>query len=48
MAVFYGAQPLGNKIKYKEIVIYRIYNNKIAEGWAVSDVYGLQQQLIKK
>ncbi len=33
---------------YKEIFIYRISNGMLAEGWAVVDVAGLKEQLIKK
>jgi steroid delta-isomerase-like uncharacterized protein len=45
---FFGVPASGNKVAYKEIVIYRVEKGKIIEGWGVADVFGLQQQLIKK
>lgn len=45
---FYGAEPTGKKIRYAEMVTYRIENGKIAEAWSVADVYGLRQQLLTK
>ena len=36
------------KIDYKEMYIFRIAENKIAEGWVVADLNGLKEQLRKE
>lgn len=40
--------PTGQKIVLKGIAIYRIKNEKLAERWVISDVYGLLKKVQQK
>jgi steroid delta-isomerase-like uncharacterized protein len=42
---FRGIAPTGKKMTYTVILIWRFENDKMVEHWAVSDVYGMLQQL---
>ena len=42
---FQGIPPTGKTVAINEMTIYRISEGKIAEGWGVSDMLGLMQQL---
>lgn len=42
---FRGIPPTGKTAAITEMAIYRISEGKIAEGWNVSDMLGLMQQL---
>ena len=37
--------PTGNKVKFAQMVIYRMENGKIAESWQLHDFLSLYQQL---
>ncbi len=42
---FRGIPPTGKNVAITEMLIYRISEGKIAEGWSVSDMLGVMQQL---
>ena len=42
---FRGIPPTGKTAAITEMLIYRISKGKIAEGWSVSDMLGLMQQI---
>ncbi len=42
---FRGIPPTGKTAVITEMSIYRISKGKIAEGWSVSDMLGLMQQI---
>jgi predicted ester cyclase len=42
---FVGIAPTGKQITASGIVIHRIADNKVVEGWLVNDVLGIMQQL---
>jgi len=43
--VFRNIAPTGKKMSYTVIFIWRFLDDKLAEHWSVSDVYGMLQQL---
>ncbi|HVG42063.1 MAG TPA: ester cyclase [Chitinophagaceae bacterium] len=43
--VFRNIPATGKKMSYRVIFIWRFMNDKLAEHWSVSDVYGMLQQL---
>lgn len=42
---FRGIPPTGKKVKYSVMAFYRMAGDDVAEGWLLSDLYGLMQQL---
>lgn len=42
---FQGIQPTGNQVSVKGIGIYRVENDRIAEGWVLRDSLNLLKQL---
>jgi steroid delta-isomerase-like uncharacterized protein len=42
---FLGIPPTGKKVAMKGIVIYKMKNGKLVEGWSVSDMFTLMQQI---
>ena len=42
---FRGITATGKKMTYTAIIIWRFMDDKMCEHWAVSDVYGMLQQL---
>jgi steroid delta-isomerase-like uncharacterized protein len=42
---FRGIPATGKKMNYTAIIIWRFDNGKMIDHWAVSDVYGMLQQL---
>ena len=42
---FMGVAPTGKRITMTGIVISRIADGKVVEGWGEADLYGLMQQL---
>lgn len=43
--MFRTIPPTGKKMSYSVIFIWRFADDKLAEHWSVSDVYGMLQQL---
>ena len=41
----FGLAPTGRKITYPGIAVFRIWGDKIVEGWVMGDRWGLFQQL---
>ena len=41
----FGLAPTGRAITYPGIAVFRIFGDKIAEGWVMGDRWGLFQQL---
>jgi predicted ester cyclase len=42
---FVGTLPTGKKVSMKSIAIYHMKDGKLSEGWSVSDMMGLMQQI---
>jgi predicted ester cyclase len=42
---FFGIAPTGKKIKFSAVAIYRIVNDKLVEGWFVSESFDFLKQL---
>jgi len=40
-----GIAPTGRQVSYAGVALFRIVDNRIAEGWVLGDVHGLVQQL---
>jgi steroid delta-isomerase-like uncharacterized protein len=40
-----GIAPTNRKVSYAGVALFRVVENRIAEGWVLGDVYGLVQQL---
>jgi steroid delta-isomerase-like uncharacterized protein len=45
IGVFRTIPPTGKRMSYRVIFIWRFAEDKLAEHWSVSDVYGMLQQL---
>ena len=41
---FLGVPPTNKQVAFKEMIIFRIVDEKIVERWGVSDMYGLLEQ----
>jgi steroid delta-isomerase-like uncharacterized protein len=44
---FLGFPASQKRINFKEMYFFRISNNKITEGWGVTDIAGIKEQLSK-
>ncbi len=40
-----GIAPTGGRVSYVGVALFRVIDNRIAEGWVLGDVHGLMQQL---
>src|SRR5260370_40641968 len=40
-----GIAPTGRQVSYAGVALFRVVDNRIAEGWVLGDVHGLVQQL---
>jgi steroid delta-isomerase-like uncharacterized protein len=40
-----GITPTGRQVSYAGMALFRVVENRIAEGWVLGDVHGLVQQL---
>lgn len=40
-----GIAPMGRQVTYAGVALFRVVDNRIAEGWVLGDVHGLVQQL---
>ena len=40
-----GIAPTGRRVNYAGVALFRVVDNRIAEGWVLGDVHGLVQQL---
>jgi steroid delta-isomerase-like uncharacterized protein len=40
-----GIAPTSRKVSYAGVALFRVVENRIAEGWVLGDVHGLVQQL---
>jgi steroid delta-isomerase-like uncharacterized protein len=40
-----GIAPTGRRVNYAGVALFRVVDNRIAEGWVLGDVHGLLQQL---
>jgi steroid delta-isomerase-like uncharacterized protein len=43
-----GISPTGRRVSYAGMALFRVVENRIAEGWVLGDVHGLVQQLMNK
>lgn len=41
----FGIPPIGKRVTYAGIAIFRIVEGKIVDGWVLGDMYGLMKQL---
>lgn len=41
----FGVAPTGRRVSYAGVALFRIVENRIAEGWVLGDVHGLLRQL---
>jgi steroid delta-isomerase-like uncharacterized protein len=40
-----GIAPTGRQVSYAGVALFRVADNRIAEGWVLGDVHGLVQRL---
>lgn len=40
-----GIAPTGRRVSYVGVALFRVFDNRIAEGWVLGDVHGLVKQL---
>lgn len=40
-----GIAPTGRRVSYAGVALFRVVDNRIAEGWVLGDVHGLIQQI---
>jgi steroid delta-isomerase-like uncharacterized protein len=40
-----GIAPTGRRVSYAGVALFRVVDNRVAEGWVLGDVHGLVQQL---
>jgi predicted ester cyclase len=45
---FIGYQASQKTIRYKEMFFFRVSNNKLIEGWGLTDIDGIREQLTKQ
>ncbi len=40
-----GVAPTGRQVSYAGVALFRVVDNRIAEGWVLGEIHGLVQQL---